>query len=146
MMLLSYYLGVLIEGAGGGNGKKIPASNERHSSGDTRTIFVYTNVTGSNQNGSSGDRPPRTIILYMHTSGVTVCVRSMLGPWHSRDSRHYLCIVQEYPEYYNKTCTSLSTTPTIIIARAYNCYYFVLVYSQRVVGGGHKQYTCTPNL
>ena len=40
--------------------KFFSAYNERDSSGDTGTIFEYTNVTGPNQRCSSWDRPPWT--------------------------------------------------------------------------------------
>ena len=80
-ILLSYYNilpTILLKGAENKKNKKILASNERQSSWDTGTILEYTNVPGTNQSGSSRDRH----ILYMHTSGVTVCVYSMLGPYY----------------------------------------------------------------
>ena len=81
--------------------KFVSASNERHSSRDTGTILEYTDVTGPNQSGSSWDRPPWThnIVSIHHWGSIVI-----LSPWHSR-----------YPEYYNKTCTSLT--------RYYSHYY-----------------------
>ena len=60
----------------------VSASNERQSSGDTGTIVEYTNVTHPNQSGLSRDRPPWTHNTVMHTSGGTVCVYSMIGPYY----------------------------------------------------------------
>ena len=75
----------------------VPPSNESGSSGDYCYYFQYTNVTGTNQSGSSWDRPP-----------APNSVRCVLSQLHSQDRIHYLDIVLEYPEYYNKTCTSCS--------------------------------------
>ena len=65
----------------------VSASNERQLSRDTSTILFYTNVTGPNQSGLSGDRPSQTHnTMYAYLQGNSLCVqyvRSILSPWHS---------------------------------------------------------------